>query len=519
MIRLSFACILVGLLFSCIDEKDYKISSLDVNPSISLPLTLGSVSIKDFLSSKDSAYLKTGPDGLLSLVYSNNLASQDVRGLFKLTDVTATNSLTLPETNLPEVPVDLRLGSVTTEIDLGLSPEQLSEINFKTGQLIYTATLNPAVDFNYEVIAYFPDLVSKTTNQPFVIQGSKSLTIPLSNYLLKLNKNKFALKIVFVVKKSSTAVTIPANTTVSSQVTLSGMDFTYIKGFLGEQSASIPTNKLDIGAYKNSLSNSNLSFAQPSVNLVASNDYGVPLTINYNVFEARKAGASPIAVALNPANPVLINSPTTLGASAITTISITNTSQVIDYAPTQFYYSAVASINKGVNAGENFMADTSKLRLKMNVNIPLYGSGSGITLADTIAIDLSNVNQSQIEEAALKIKLENEIPLDGTIQFSLTDKNYTLIDQLLTAEQTSIIKGSSVDSSGELKTIGISNQSIPLAKEKLNKIFLASYLVIKVILSTSKDSNGNTINVKFKSQYKLNIESGISAKLNFNVKL
>jgi hypothetical protein len=153
------------------------------------------------------------------------------------------------------------------------------------------------------------------------------------------------------------------------------------------------------------------------------------------------------------------------------------------------------------------------------VNIPLQAKASRITLADTVSVDLSDVNQSQIEEATLKVKITNQIPLDGTIQFYLADKNYVILDQLLTSDQTSLIKGSSVDATGDLKTAGLSDQSLALDKTKLNKLFSAKYIILSAIMSTSKDATGNFVDVKFKTQYKMTVETGISAKLNLNVKI
>ncbi len=512
--------LLFGLaLFSCIDDKDYSLSSVDVKPMISIPLTSGSVSIKDFLNDKDSSYFKTGKDGLLSLVYSEDLSSQDIRGLFSIPDVQINNALKLSAITLPQVPRDIRLDSITTQVDLGLSPEQLSEISFSIGQLSFSTSLIPSSNLNYEVIASLPDFVSKTTNQPLTIQGKGPVSIQLSNYIVKLNKNKFTLKIVFVLKKTTSAVSIGANVNASYQVSLFGMNFVYIKGFFGDQTTDIPSSTLDIGAFGNSLNKASISFAQPVVNLVVTSDYGIPVTANFKIFEARKSGSIPLTISLNPVNPVLLNSPTTLGTSATTSIAVTNTNQVINYAPTQFYYQASVNINKGLSTGNNFLADTSKLRLKLNVNIPLQAKASGITLGDTLSLDLSDVNQSQIEEATLKVKITNQMPLDGTIQFYLADKNYVIVDQLLNSDQTSLIKASSVDEAGDLKTSGLSDQSLPLDKVKLNKLFSAKYIILSAVMNTSKDANDNFVDVKFKTQYKMTVETGISAKLNLNVKI
>jgi hypothetical protein len=519
MKSLSYSLLFGLLLFSCIDDKDYNLSSVDVKPMISIPLTNGSVSIKDFLNDKDSSYFKADKEGLLSLVYSENLSSQDIRGLFSIPDVRIDNTIKLSGITLPQVPKDIRLDSITTQVDLQLSPEQLSEISFSAGQLSFTTALIPSSNLNYELIASLPDFVSKTTGQPLTIQGKGPTSIQLSNYIVKLNKNKFTLKIVFVLKKTTSAVTIGANTNASYQVSLAGMNFSYIKGFFGDQATDIPASTLDIGAFGNSLNKASISFSQPQVNFIVTSDYGVPVTVNYKVLEARKTGAVPVPISLNPINPVLLNSPTTLGTSATTSIAVANTNQVINYAPTQFYYQASVNINKGLSVGNNFLADTSKLRVKLNVNIPLQAKASGITLSDTVSLDLSNVNQSQIEEATLKVKITNQIPLDGTIQFYLADKDYKILDQLLTSDQTSLIKGSSVDATGDLKTAGLSDQSLALDKTKLNKLFNAKYIILSAIMSTSKDATGNFVDVKFKTQYKMTVETGISAKLNLNVKI
>jgi len=508
------------MLLSCIDQKDYSIKSLDASPSIVIPLTYGSVSIKDFINSSDSSYIKTGSDGSLSLVYSTQLLSQQIRGLFSIPNSTSDVIFDIPAIPIASpVSEDIILASQSTVVDLGISPAQLSEISFKSGQLLLSTSISPSTNLKYEVIISLPDFISKSTNQPLTVQGSGDLTVSLSNYIVKLNRNKFTANVSFVLKKSLTPVSIGSNTKAITTFSLTGMDFNYIKGFFGDQSVEIPSTYLNIGAFGNSLNKASVELVQPNVNLVVLNDYGIPVTINFVTLEARKQGTNALPLILNPLNPVQLNVPITLGNSSVTSIAVSNANQVLNYAPTQLYYKASANINKNLTDGNNFLADTSKLRIKLNVNIPLYGKATGITFGDTTAIDLSNVNQSQIDEAALNIKLTNEIPLDGSVQFYLADAKYQLIDSLLTPSQSAIIKGSAVNSSGELNTAQISNQSINILKEKLNKVFTSKYIIIKLFLNTSKDSNGNLVDVKFKSQYKMTIESGLSAKLNFNVKL
>jgi hypothetical protein len=197
-------------------------------------------------------------------------------------------------------------------------------------------------------------------------------------------------------------------------------------------------------------------------------------------------------------------------------VSVSNVNQVIDFAPTSFYYKVSGHINGGLSSGNNFMADTSKMRVRMHVQIPLYGKASNIILTDTLGVDLGDIDQSKIDSAALKIYIVNELPLDANLQFILTDANYVFIDSLLSSSQTGIIKASIVDSNGELVTAGVVNKFILLQIDKLSKIFKAKKVIIRAKMNTSKNTNGVAVDVKFKSQYKINVKLGLRTTIKLN---
>jgi hypothetical protein len=90
---------------------------------------------------------------------------------------------------------------------------------------------------------------------------------------------------------------------------------------------------------------------------------------------------------------------------------------------------------------------------------------------------------------------------------------------LLAPSQTSLIKGSTVTSSGDLLSPGVFDQLIELEKSKIDKIFNARYVIIKAVMNTSIDANGSFPDVKFKSQYKMKIDLGLLANLKVNVEL
>lgn len=513
----AFLCLFA--LFSCIDEKDYTLDSLTVNPSLAIPLTHGDLSIKDLIKDTDSVYVKVYPDDLVYLSYSETLVTEDIRDLFTIPDKTINQSFVIPPGTIPPHSNDIQSGSLVEVIDFNISPEQLSEIDFNSGTITYSTTLLPATSgLQFEVNLASTDLVSKKTGAAFNVTTSTSGSVPLSDYTVKLNKNKFNLNMALILKASSTSKVISPNTSVAISFKMAGMDFNYIKGFFGDQSANPPASSLEIGAFGNSLTKANLSLAQPIVNLIVVNDYGVPINGTFVKLEARKNGAV-LPFQINPASPVTLASPTTLGSSATTNVSVTNAKAILDFGPTELYYQLSARINQGLSSGNNFLADTSKLRVRLNVEVPLYGHASSIVLADTFKIDISDVDQSQIDQASLKVNINNELPLDAKIQFYLVNDNYQLLDSLLTPSQTSLVKGSSVTASGDLQEKGIVDEEVALDNAKINKIFLAKYIITRAQMNTSRNTAGQLPDVKFKSAYKMEVNLGLKANLKFNIKL
>jgi len=153
------------------------------------------------------------------------------------------------------------------------------------------------------------------------------------------------------------------------------------------------------------------------------------------------------------------------------------------------------------------------------VEVPLYGHASNIIVRDTVAVDWSDVDQSQIDDATFKIKLVNQLPLDGHVQFFLTDRSYQVIGTLLNDNQTNIITGSTVNAAGELQAAGVYDQSIELDKEKIDRIFEAKHIIVSAVFSTSRSAGGGLPDVKFKASYTLSVTAGVLANLKLNVSL
>ena len=504
-----FACILFACTFN---DRDFQIKGVRANPTLALPLAFGDLSISDILKKSDSAQIKVKPDGLVYLTYDQALLSHDIRNLIDIPDVgNSIIQLVVPPGTYPANQNDIISTTSTQAVDMSISPEKLTEIAFKSGTLSYNAVLAPAnANFNYAVRVAIPEFISGNgTSLSQDVSGSGA--IQLSGYTFKgAAANKFTLQLTLIIKQNTTSTTIPVGTYLNTTISFAGMNFSYIKGFFGDQIANPPPQSIDIQAFGTSFQNgATISFAQPSINLDVVSDYGVPLTATFSKLEARKQDGTSIKVQTNPASPIAITAPVTLGTSATTPVVVTNVNQLLNFAPDQFYYQVSGHINAGQTSGNNFMADTSQMRVKLHIEIPMYGQASHILLADTMDVDLSDINQTTIDSAALKVLVTNQLPLDAKIQFILTDAKYVFIDSLLTASQTNIVVGSSVDNNGELQSPGVVETSFPLSLDKISKIFKAKKIIVRSKLNTSKNSSGAAVDVKFKAQYKIKLNLGL----------
>ncbi len=500
---------------SCINQSDFEIDSVTLDPTLELPLVHGQLQLTDILNNDDSSHFKTDEDGLLYISYSDELLSEDVRNMFELHDLEVNKSFVLPGMVIPPHNNDYEYDVITSDVDFDLDPEKLNEIALNGGQIAYSVVLTPqSSNLDYEVRLVLDGFKSRTTNQTMdkVIEGDG--VIDISDNTITLDDNKFVLKLSLIFKKSSSSTTIAPATSVNISLGFEDFSFEYIKGFLGDQKTSMEPRTTALGFFNGDIfSGADVSFAQPKVSLTVYNENGVPCNVHFVKLEARKDGAAPLSITLNPPNPVTLAFPTVLGDTKATTVGVVNVADLMNYAPSEIFYQADVHINEGLTSGNNFVIDSSAMKVKLNIDVPLWGSASGVVLQDTLDVDLEDVKSSEVESAALKLHLVNQIPLDGNLQFVLTDENYEPLGTLLLPDQTNIIKGSTVGSNGELEAAGEYSGNIEIDQAKIENLFKTKHLILMANLETSETPT----DVKFLADYGLTINAKVLASLKLTV--
>ena len=526
--RLGPLFFLVLSLWACddiLDTSDYEFEDIEATPTMALPLAFADMSIRELLQSADSLNIKVYPDGLVYLEYDQTLRDQSLIDLIDIPNKNvSSNPLAVPAGSMPPVTSDFNAAQDTRVETFNISPEQLTELLLKQGQLAYDITLTPPnPNLNYAVNITIPELTVAGSSTVFSQEVAGLGLLDLSGYVYSSPvPNQISVTFTLIIKQNPNTVNIGAGTVVTADILFRDLEYGYAKGDFGTRPPiDLPAERIDVSAFGTALSNgATVSFADPSLSFTVINDIGVPTLVTFAALEARKQGST-LPIQTTPANPFDIAHPTVMGNSATTTIQVDNAKALLDFVPTNFFYKASAEINHASLPMDrnNFITDTSSLKINMHVEVPLYGHAYDIVLSDTVDLDLSDEDDSNIESAFLRVSAFNEMPLDANIQLLLTDESYTPIASLVPVDRTLLIKSSTVNGSGDLLSAGVVDELIPIDRDNIQKIFQADYIIIRAQVATTKDSGASYPDVKFKADYRMDVKLGLQAKLKLTIGL
>ncbi len=531
---LTFTSAFVILVFVSSCLKDHfeleKLAKTEWNPNLAAALVHSSLTVQDILTNQDkSGVIKVDSTNFCTLVYQGNLFS-----------IIASDLVQMPDQSIPSYTASLDLSQIpvlvsnatitvpytqTVSFTPGTNNPKIDSVLFKTG--IIDLKLNSDFKYNARVKIDIPAAkksgkIFSTTivvNYSGTVPVVANTTIDLTGYQFDMTNggttsNQFAVNYeVTIYGNSSTPPT------TSNRIMLSGdfknLRFDRMFGDLGQLPLSLDTDTVDISVFKNAIGSGLISFVDPRLKMIISNSYGIPIEANISQLDAYTPGAIPFQITGYPSPlPLLSPNKNQIGQTLTGSFTLNNLNSnlfaIIKKAPQYFIYKLDSKSNPAGATHDNFILDTSRFKVDMEIELPLWGTAKDFILIDTIEFKLEENLTSDIETLTVRTFNSNGFPIDVAMQVYFTDSTYKTLDSLVTPYQLILKSGIVNPSTSKVVAPTEKIYDVVLTQERIRKLKTAKFLLIKANASTA--SGGNT-NVRIYSNYKIDFKLGVQAQV------
>lgn len=531
-----FLIFFASITFSCYKKDFDKLKLANATPEYVCPLINASLSMKDIIDpNKKKLNITEDINGFYTFIYYQDLYTQLITDLLQITDLSIAQTTTLTAGEVTSLAI---AGSVTHPFTKSVilattHGEKLKTVLVKSGTL--PLTISSTFKHNVQVVVTFPYIkknsVALTTtinlnyvsgNAPVVSTTAIDLTgytIDCSENNTKVNTLTFTgiLKVTF---KSGNPITTAQKIDLSTGI--SNIAYSYVDGYIGQYTFTVPQDSVSINIFDNAYIG-NIYFTDPKVRAIITNSVGASSTVKMVKLTAQSniTGNTDITGSIINTNiAILYPSLAQIGQSETTTIQLdktnSNVQTIFNPAPNKIIYKMSGIINPaGVTA--NFATDSSYVKIRGEVEIPMEGKVVKFVLLDTINnISYPDINiggkTGKVLSAGFNIALSNGFPMNTSIQMYFLDDANVILDSLFASPH--LIVSAAVDVTGKVTTPTDILIHEMYNEARYNRITLSKKAVLYAFFSTA---NNGTTPVKIYSSYKLksNISIDVKASVSF----
>ena len=541
--------VISGLFFfiisqSCVDSN-YDLSrisdEMEIAPGISAPLIHGSISLDNILNEiKSEEYVGKFPDdSLIFITFSDSILSYG-----------ASDALVIPNQNFLQfyISSDISFDPAWLGSDVG---DTLKFSKSKDGEFVVThnekidsikvktATLKLEISstFKHRGILHIYSNNIKTNGQSF----SKTVTISDASgsfditELITINNSTFTfdnsnpslivLPLSFELFLINSGAPILASESCDISMTYEDISFSSAYGYLGNYNLPIKNGQVDIGFYEEIMGDGELLFADPRFAVYFDNSFGIPVEIDISDVSAysEKNNLTTPIIFTGGVNPFNIRTPdfVDIGKSVKDTITINkencNIVEAMETSPKSFNYNINANSNPdGIGGGYNFITDSSRMDVDLEVVLPLWIRAQGIGIKDTLELDMEEEFGDAFDFITyFRITMEgkNGFPLMTSLQVYFTDDAYLTLDSLFIGS-TVFLNPAEVGTNGKVTASADFKKLIELNKDKLQNVRDTKYIIVKVDVNTTNASQDQY--VKFYSYYTFDFKMSVKTNLLIN---
>ena len=530
-IGVVFAFILAIFAASCIkDEIDLENISNKMywNPKLGAPVAYGNLSLEDLIEMIDSEQVvREDSNKFITLVYSNTILSSDAATILKIDNQHFNEVLLESQYSLPPLPIEdtivlNRSSQYTFAFTHG---EVIDSIKLKTGIMVFNVSSSYKFSGSLQIVV--PGFVKN--NKPFEIKldinkadGTFTTTqnYDLSGYKLQLehpNINDNLVSYSFTAKLVNQDGGVSVGDNISISIDFNNVSFSSLYGYVGQRQLLNTQSEFSIPLFKN-VTQPKLRFKDPLIRLRTTSSFGVPASVElYNVVASNDKSSQSIPLTFSPGiNPFQISYPSSIGKSALDTAifskGTTNLYSALEIGPNKILY-GIRSFSNPAGKVSNYVTDSSKISVDLDVELPLDMSTSLVEFTDTMELDLSSIledNVENIKSLLLHTSFENGMPIDLNLQVYFLNGNYNHVDTLFNQADQNIIKSGVVDQQGKITSSSKKDVDLQYSHSQIDLLKTVKYAIVKAGVETA--NGGNTF-VKFYSNYSINVHFGVQTEL------
>ena len=522
----SFVCLSILLLASCKKMEFDKIAKGAWNPNLAVPLAYSNFGVYDILALKDSTDLVViNPStGALALVYKGDIFSVGAQTLLNIQNVNQSKNLNFAALNAtPAAAFNGTYTSTNTEtINFNAGSAEVHQVAVKSGIL----TLNLSTNLKHDItcVITFPDMkingspvtttvsLNYTGSLPNTTSGTVNLAGALADLTLgNTTFNKMNAVISTTISGSGQPIVGTENMNVN--FAFDNIQFTNAVGYFGQNNLGISGDTILLKLFQNSTAGY-FELVNPKVLFVAENSFGFPIKMNFtglktvNVSNGNEYPLTGWPSTFNIARANVIGQ-TASSLFELNTTNTANLSSVVSSTPKYFVFSANAQSNPAGNVLPlNFIADTSKLKIRTEVELPLEGSAYGFELKDTVEFNF-NEDVSQLESVMFRLNIDNGFPVELKAQIVFLDQNNLPVFTVFNTPE-SVVSSALVNSSGRVNQRTKKITDINLSAAQIALLPNVKHLLIRAVSQTLNGPSG--LVVKIYDDYTLNLKLGLQVQ-------
>ncbi len=506
--------VLMLLLFAACQRFDELegIDSAEFDAEYAIPLLNTSLSIKDALEKfEDLSTIVIDPDGLIHFTYKGDVITQNSDTIFKRINET-----------LSGVPifVNSKRMALPLEFPDGLSFDRLV---FKEGKFRWSfqhrhpdpvsfQITMPQLSRDGQPLAFSASLpgYSGTGNPPTYLL---SLAYPtdLANYEVIPDPLTDSVYVEYELIRSNGQ----PDTASLVGVAFDSLRFSYMEGYLGIQEHKGGRDTIVIDFFDDWV-RGDIYFEDPTVVFNIENSFGIPTESRVKVFEVFTVRGETL-----PLESPYVTNGISFPYPSIDEVGVTkrenfvfnkqnsNIDLILGAGPLAIDYDVDAVTNPDTNTSiRGFITDSSYYRVRVEVDLPLYGRSFDFLARDTFEIAFDDYEK--VRNAEFKLVTVNGLPLDVGVQGYFLDESGAVLDSLFESRQR-VIESAVVNGDGVATAPTEDVTFVDFPDERFDGIRNARRLAIVASFSTTNEGQQSVKVLAEQSvQVKLGVILGVS---------